>query len=201
MTDDALRCATAEEFAAWMEAHHSAAGEVWLALPKKGTGVASVTRSEALDVALCYGWIDGKAFSGGVPDGWWAQRFSPRRARSPWSKINCARVEELIATGRMRPAGLEQVEQAKADGRWAAAYAPPSTAEVPPELQAALDASPAAATAFAALSKSSRYQILLTLQKAKKAETRARRIAGYVERLEAGEPPHGPARSRTTSPG
>ncbi|WP_329088597.1 YdeI/OmpD-associated family protein [Streptosporangium sp. NBC_01469] len=178
------------EFAAWLEANHRTAEEVWVALPKRGTEVPSVTRSQALDVALCYGWIDGKAFSGNVPDGWWAQRFSPRRARSSWSKINFAKVEKLIAVGRMRSAGLEQIELAKADGRWAAAYASPSTAEVPPDLRAALDASPAAATAYAAFS----YQILLTIQKAKKAETRARRIAGYIERLEAGEPPHGPRR-------
>ncbi|MFF3315533.1 YdeI family protein [Streptomyces sp. NPDC003035] len=191
-TDDNLRCACVEEFAAWMEAHHEAADEVWLALPKKGTAVASVTRSEALAVALCYGWIDGKAFSGNVPDGWWAQRFSPRKRRSPWSKINRAKVEKLIAAGRMRPAGLAQIELAKADGRWAAAYAPQSTAEVPPDLRAALDASPAAAAAYEALSRSNRYQILLTVEKAVKAETRARRIAGYVDRLEAGDPPHGP---------
>src|SRR5207302_8335496 len=131
MTDNILRCATVDEFAAWLEANHPTATEVWLALPKKGTAVPSVSRSEALDVALCYGWIDGKAFSGNVSDGWWAQRFSPRRARSPWSKINCARVEQLIAKGRMRPAGLAQVEQARADGRWAAAIAPPSAAETP----------------------------------------------------------------------
>ncbi|MEU9860951.1 YdeI/OmpD-associated family protein [Streptomyces sp. NPDC047971] len=194
MTDDNLRCSTVEEFAAWMERHHEAADEVWLALPKKGTPVASVSRSEALDVALCYGWIDGKAFSGNVPDGWWAQRFSPRKRRSPWSKINCAKVEKLIAAGRMRPAGFAQIELAKADGRWAAAYAPQSTAEMPPDLRAALDASPGAATAYEALSRSGRYQILLNVEKAVKAETRARRIAGYVERLEAGDPPHGPRR-------
>jgi uncharacterized protein YdeI (YjbR/CyaY-like superfamily) len=192
MADDILHCASADEFAAWLEANHRTAGEIWLALPKKGTGVPSVTRSEALDVVLCYGWIDGKAFSGNMPDGWWSQRYSPRRSRSPWSKINCARVEELIAAGRMRSAGFEQIELAKADGRWAAAHDPPSTAETPPDLQAALEASPAAAAAFAALSKSNSYQILLTIQKAKKAETRARRIAGYIERLEAGESPHGP---------
>jgi uncharacterized protein YdeI (YjbR/CyaY-like superfamily) len=186
--------ASVEDFAAWMEANHATADEVWVPLPKKGTPVPSVTRGEALDVALCYGWIDGKAFSGDVPDGWWAQRFSPRRRRSPWSRINCARVGELIAAGLMRPAGLAQIEQAKADGRWAAAYAPQSTAEVTPELQAALDASPAAATAFAGLSRSSRYQILLTIAKAKKAETRERRIADYVDRLATGEPPHGPRR-------
>jgi uncharacterized protein YdeI (YjbR/CyaY-like superfamily) len=129
-----------------------------------------------------------------MPDGWWSQRFSPRRPRSPWSKINCARVEHLIAVGLMRPAGVEQIELAKADGRWAAAYAPQSTAEVSPELQAALDASPAAAAAFAALGKSSRYQLLLTLEKLKKPETKTHRIADYMDRLESGESPHGPRR-------
>lgn len=194
MTDDVLRCATAEEFAAWMEANHRTATEVWLALPKKGTDVPSVTRSEALDIALCYGWIDGKAYSGSTPDGWWAQRFSPRRPRSPWSRINCARAEALIAAGRMRPAGLEQVELAKADGRWDAAYAPPSTAQVPADLQAALDAAPAAAAAFAALSRSNRYLILLDIERARRPETRARRIARHVERLTAGEPSGGSRR-------
>jgi uncharacterized protein YdeI (YjbR/CyaY-like superfamily) len=195
MSQEVPGFASVEDFAAWMEANHATADEVWVPLPKKGTPVPSVTRGEALDVALCYGWIDGKAYSGDVPDGWWAQRFSPRRRRSPWSKINCARVEELIAAGLMRPAGLEQIEQAKADGRWAAAYAPQSTAEVTPELQAALDASPTAAAAFAKLSRSTRYQILLTIAKAKKAETRERRIADYVDRLATGEPPHGPRRN------
>lgn len=191
-TDDNLRCASVEEFTAWMEAHHATAEEVWLALPKKGTPVPSVTRSEALDVALCYGWIDGKAFSGNVPDGWWAQRFSPRKRRSPWSRINCAKVGKLESAGRMRPAGLVQVELAKADGRWAAAYAPQSTAEVPSDLRAALDAAPGAAAAFEALSRSNRYQILLQVEKAVRPETRARRIAGYVDRLAAGDPPQGP---------
>jgi uncharacterized protein YdeI (YjbR/CyaY-like superfamily) len=195
MTDDNLRFASAAEFTAWLEANHSIVDEVWLALPKKGNNVPSLTRSEALDVALCYGWIDGKAYSGNLPAGWWGQRFSPRRRRSPWSKINCARVDALIAAGRMRPAGLEQVQLAQADGRWAAAYAPQSTAQITPDLQAALDASPAAAAAFADLSKSSAYQILLTLSKLKKDETRTRRIADYIERLTAGESPHGPRRN------
>ena len=194
MSDEILRCATEDEFAAWLEANHRNATEVWLALPKKGTAVPSVTRSEALDVALCYGWIDGKAFSGNVPDGWWAQRFSPRRARSPWSQINVARVAQLTAAGRMRPAGLAQVEQAKADGRWAAAIAPPSEAETPPDLLAALDGTPAAAAAYAKLSRSIRYQILLNVERAKKPETRTRRIDMFVGRLAAGEPPLGPVR-------
>ncbi|MEU9607378.1 YdeI/OmpD-associated family protein [Streptomyces sp. NPDC048057] len=182
---------TVEDFTEWMEKHHRSAEEVWVALPKKGTPVTSINRTEALDVALCYGWIDGKAASANTPDGWWAQRFTPRRPRSPWSKINCAKVTELIDAGRMRPAGLEQIERAKEDGRWAAAYDPPSTAEVPDDLRQALDAVPAAATAFAALSKSNSYLILLNVQKAKRPETRQRRIAQYVERLAAGEPPHG----------
>ncbi|GAB4085407.1 YdeI/OmpD-associated family protein [Myceligenerans cantabricum] len=185
MGEGIVHCDTIDEFEQWMEENHETADEVWVALPKKGTDVASLTRSEALDVALCFGWIDGKAYSGHVPDGWWSQRFSPRRKRSPWSKINCGRVEELLAGGRMRPTGIAQVEQAKADGRWEAAYAPQSTAEVTPDLQAALDASPDATTAFDALSRSARYQILLDIQKAVKPETRARRIARHVERLAA----------------
>jgi uncharacterized protein YdeI (YjbR/CyaY-like superfamily) len=187
MTDNnALPFASAEEFAAWMEEHHTDAAEVWVALPKKGVDVPSVTRDGALEVALCYGWIDGKAYSGNMPEGWWSQRFSPRRPRSPWSKINCAKVERLITAGRMRPAGQAQIDLAKADGRWAAAYAPQSTAEVPAELRAALDAAPAAAAAFDALSRSVRYQFLLSLEKAKKPETRTRRIAAFVERLAEG---------------
>lgn len=195
MSGNILTCTTTDEFAEWLEKHHEEADEVWIALPKKGTNVPSITRDEALDVALCYGWIDGKAFSGNVPDGWWAQRFSPRRRRSPWSKINVGKVEGLIKAGRMRPAGFRQIELAKADGRWEAAYAPQSEAEVTPDLQAALDASPTATEAFDKLSRSNRYQILLNIQKAVKPETRARRIATYVERLANGEPPHGPRRS------
>ncbi|MFI8308352.1 YdeI family protein [Streptomyces sp. NPDC085927] len=196
MTDQPLVFATVDEFAQWMEEHHRTASEVWVALAKKGTDVPSVTRTESLDVALCYGWIDGKASSVGTPDGWWAQRFTPRRPRSSWSKVNCTKVEELIRTGRMRPAGLEQIELAKADGRWDAAYDPPSTAQMPEDLQKALAANPAAESAYAALSKSSSYLILLSLQKAKKPETKARRIAEYVSRLAAGEPPHPPRRTK-----
>jgi uncharacterized protein YdeI (YjbR/CyaY-like superfamily) len=177
------RFASADEFAAWLSANHDTAAEIWLALPKKGTAVASVTRPEAVDVALCYGWIDGKTTSSTMPDGWWAQRFTPRRPRSVWSKVNVAKVEALIAAGRMRPAGLAQVEAAKADGRWAAAYDSPRTAGVPADLRAALDAVPSAAAAFAALSATDRYQILLTLQNVKRSDTRVRRIAGYVETL------------------
>jgi uncharacterized protein YdeI (YjbR/CyaY-like superfamily) len=188
--------ASADEFAAYLAAHHETADEVWIAFPKKGTGVPSVTRSEALDVALCYGWIDGKATSQTTPEGWWAMRFTPRRRRSVWSKINRIKVEKLIREGRMQPAGQAQIDLAKADGRWDAAYDSPTRAEVTPELAAALAAEPAAAAAFAALSASSRYTILVTLQRLKKQETRERRIATYVARLAAGEPPHAPLTPR-----
>lgn len=148
MTDQPLAFAAVEEFEKWMEEHHETASEVWVALPKKGTDVPSITRSQALDVSLCYGWIDGKASSATTPDGWWAQRYTPRRPRSSWSKVNCAKVEELIRVGRMRPAGMEQIELARADGRWDAAYDPPSTAETPDDLRQALEANPAAAKAY-----------------------------------------------------
>jgi len=183
MVQEAARFGSVGEFSAWLSANHATAAEVWVALPKKGTAVASVTRAEALDVALCFGWIDGKTISSTMPEGWWAQRFTPRRPRSTWSKVNRVKVAELIAAGRMHAAGLAEIEAAKADGRWDAAYDSPRTAEVPADLRAALAAVPAAAAAFAALNGSERYLILLTLQKLKRAETRERRIARYVGEL------------------
>ena len=187
--DSAHTFASADEFEAWLEANHATATEVWISLPKRGTDATSISRGQALDVALCFGWIDGKATSQTTPEGWWALRFTPRSLRSRWSKINRVKVERLIREGRMRQAGLDQIQRAKADGRWDAAYDSPSRARVPDELQAALDANPAARTAFAALSASERYQILLSLQTAKRPQTRERRIAGYVERLAAGDSP------------
>lgn len=196
MSDEPHVFAGAEEFAQWLEEHHRTASLLWLAMPKKGVDAASVTRSEAVDVALCFGWIDGQASSARAPEGWWALRFSPRRPRSAWSKINCDKAEELIRAGRMRPAGLEQVERAKADGRWEAAYDPPSTARVPEDLQAALDADPAAANAYASLDKGGKYHILYSLQNIKRPETRARKIAEYAARLAAGDPPRPPQRRK-----
>src|SRR4029453_18813083 len=128
---------------------------------EEGTPVPSVTRPEAVDVALCYGWIDGKTTSSTMPDGWWAQRFTPRRPRSTWSKVNRIHVERLIAAGRMRPAGQRQVDLAKADGRWDPPYAPRSRAEVSPEFAAALAESPAAAKAFEALGSGARYSMIV----------------------------------------
>ncbi|GAA4891030.1 YdeI/OmpD-associated family protein [Streptomonospora salina] len=196
MTDEPRVFATAEDFADWLDEHHHSASSIWLAMPKKGTGAASVTRAQALDIALCFGWIDGQTSSARAPEGWWAQRFTPRRPRSAWSRINRDRAEELIAAGHMRPAGLEHVQRAKADGRWEAAYEPPSTARVPDDLQAALDADPAAARAYAALDKRGKYHILYSLQKVKRPRTRAHKIADYAARLAAGDPPRPPPRKK-----
>jgi uncharacterized protein YdeI (YjbR/CyaY-like superfamily) len=169
----------------WLEANNGTADGVWLKLAKKGSGVTTVTYAEAVEVALCHGWIDGQVAA--LDASFYLQRFTPRRARSPWSQINRGKVEQLVAAGRMRPAGLAAIEAAKADGRWDRAYAPPSQIEVPPELQAALDAEPAAAEAFAGLSKSMRYSILWRVHEAKRPETKARRIEKYVGQLARGE--------------
>jgi uncharacterized protein YdeI (YjbR/CyaY-like superfamily) len=180
-----LAFATAEEFEQWLEREHESAPGVWLRFPRKGTGEASLTYEEAVLVALCFGWIDGQARS--LDETAWLQRYTPRRKRSVWSQINRERVARLIEEGRMRAAGNAEVERAKADGRWDAAYAPPSTATVPPDLATALEASPAAAEAFAGLDSRNRYAILHRLATARKLETRARRIATFVAMLEQGE--------------
>ena len=180
--------ASAAEWEAWLREHHDTAPGVWIRFARKGSGTPSVTYLEALHAALCFGWIDGQAKS--VDDASYVQRFTPRRARSIWSKRNRGFAEALIAEGRMQPAGLREVERAKADGRWDAAYDAPSTATVPDDLQAALDASPRAAEFFATLNGQNRYAILHRIQTAKKPETRARRIAGFVAMLEAGERPY-----------
>jgi uncharacterized protein YdeI (YjbR/CyaY-like superfamily) len=158
---------------------------VWVRFAKKGSGIPSVTYAEALDAALCYGWIDGQSRS--VDETWYLQKFTPRRARSIWSKRNREKVAALIESGRMRPAGLAEIDRAKADGRWDAAYDGPAAATVPDDLQAALDANPAAADSFAGLNGQNRYAILHRVQTAVKPETRARRIAQFVEQLARGE--------------
>jgi uncharacterized protein YdeI (YjbR/CyaY-like superfamily) len=180
-----LRFADLAAIEQWYDAHADSAPGIWVQFAKVGSGETSVSRADALDVALCHGWIDGQAAS--LDDAWWLQRFTPRRKRSRWSQINCAKAEELIAEGRMRERGLAEVEAAKADGRWAAAYAGPRTAQVPPDLQAALDASPAAATFFPTLSSQNRYAILHRIGAVKRPETRARKIEQYVAMLAAGE--------------
>jgi len=182
---ETIAFASAEEWEAWLREHHDTTPGVWIRFAKQGSGVESVTYLEALQAALCFGWIDGQAR--GVDDASYVQRFTPRRARSIWSKRNRDFATALIEAGRMQPAGLREVERAKADGRWDAAYDAPSTATVPDDLQAALDASPAAAAFFATLNSQNRYAILHRIQTAKRPETRARRIEKFVTMLEAGE--------------
>jgi uncharacterized protein YdeI (YjbR/CyaY-like superfamily) len=169
----------------WLERNHERPDGIWLRFAKKGSGVPSVTYAEAVAVALAYGWIDAQVK--GLDERFYLQRFTPRRARSKWSKLNRAAAERMIAAGEMKPAGLREVERAKADGRWAAAYDSPSTATVPDDLRRELDAKPRAGATFDALTSSQRYSILYAIQDAKKPETRARRIAKFVAMLERGE--------------
>lgn len=180
-----LAFASQAEWEAWLDAEHRASDGVWIKFAKKGSGVGTVVYAEALDVALCYGWIDSQMQS--LDERFYVQKFTPRRARSKWSRINRDKIEELTKAGRMKPAGLAEVELAKADGRWEAAYASPSTVEVPPDLQRALDASPQAAEFWAGLNKANRYAIVYQLEDAKKPETRERRLAKFMAMLERGE--------------
>ena len=158
-----MKFASAADLEAWLEAHHAAEDELWIEFAKKGSGVPSVTYAEAVDLSLCFGWIDGLVRKS-EEEGFYRQRFTPRRARSRWSQINVGKAEGLIASGRMRPAGLAEVERAKADGRWAEAYASPSRMTVPDDLRAALDASPAASALFDDLDGNNRYAILYRVQ-------------------------------------
>jgi len=184
-----VKFTSAAVFEAWLAEHHATADEVWIEFAKKGSGVASVTYAEAVDAALCFGWIDGKVQKS-EEAGFYRQRFTPRRARSKWSQINRDKALALIESGRMQPAGLAEVSRAQADGRWEAAYAPPSKIEVPEDLRRALDASPAAAELFARLSATNRSAILYRVHDAKRPETRARRIREFVAMLERGKTLH-----------
>lgn len=180
-------------FRRWVQAHQTDQDGIWLKLAKKGSGVASVTYAEAVDVALCFGWIDGQSRS--LDDAFYTQRFTPRRPRSKWSKINIGKVAALVESGEMTALGLAEVDRAKADGRWAAAYDPPSSASVPDDLQAALEANPKAKASFSTITRTSRYSIIYQLGDAKRPETRQRRIEKFIADLAAGEQPHPPRRS------
>lgn len=180
-----LSFSSRQELEAWLAEHHASADELWIRFAKAGSGVPSVRSPEAIEIALCFGWIDGLRQA--VDETYFRQRYTPRRARSRWSKINRAKAEALIASGAMRPAGLAEVERAKADGRWEAAYDSPRNMRVPEDLQAELDRRPAAAAAFATLNSTNRYAILYRLHDAKKPETRARRLERFVTMLERGE--------------
>lgn len=183
---DAVFFADAAEFETWLDEHASTATHVWVRMAKKGTGVPSIDWTTAVDAALCFGWIDGIARR--VDDDWYVQRFTPRRARSVWSKINRERIERLTAAGRMRPAGLAEVDRAKADGRWDAAYDSPATAVVPDDLAAAL-AARGIAEVYAGLDSRNRFAILNRVQTAVRPETRARRIEQLTDALAQGRTP------------
>lgn len=172
----------------WLERNPQAAG-LWLKIAKKEAGVASVTYAEALEVALCHGWIDGQ--KKGFDAQFFLQRFTPRRPRSTWSKINVVKVEALVVAGRMRPAGLREVEAAKADGRWEAAYDGAKSMEVPPELARALAKNRKAKAFFDALDRTNRYAVCWRVQTAVKPETRRARVEKLVAMLASGEKIHG----------
>jgi uncharacterized protein YdeI (YjbR/CyaY-like superfamily) len=180
-----LQLASPEEWEKWLDAEHATSDGVWLKFAKKGSGVTTVVYAEALDVALCFGWIDSQVMT--LDERFYLQKFTPRRSKSKWSKINVEKIEALTKAGRMRPAGLEQVELAKADGRWGAAYSSPASMTEPPDLKKALKASPKAAEFWATLNKSNRYAAIYQLEDAKKPETRERRLAKFIAMFERGE--------------
>ena len=180
--------ASAGAWGAWLEENHATSDGLWLKFARKGSGIESVSFAEALIVALCYGWIDSQA--NGFDDHYWLQRFTPRRPRSKWSKRNRDQARRLIAEGRMKPAGLREIERARADGRWDAAYDPQSTATVPEDLRRELEKDIAAREFFATLDSANRYAILHRIQDARRPETRARRIEKYVAMLHEGKKLH-----------
>ncbi len=184
-----LAFADARAFDAWLETQGSSAPGLWLRVAKKGAPERTLAKAEAIDAALCHGWIDGQLNT--YDDHYWFIRFTPRKPRSRWSELNRSRATALLAEGRMRPAGVAQVEMAKSDGRWDVAYAPASTAEAPPDLAAALAASPKAAAFFASLKGANRYAVLYRIGAVKTPEARARKIARFVAMLERGETVHG----------
>ena len=183
-----LPFASKKKWADWLAKQHDKSAGVWLKIAKKDSEIPSVTYDEALDVALCYGWIDGQ--KKGFDDKYWLQKFTPRGSKSIWSKINTEKVERLIASGEMKPAGLKAIELAKQDGRWDAAYASQKNISVPEDFQAALNNNKKAKAFFATLNSVNRYAILFRIQTAKKPETRAKRIQQFVEMLERNEKIH-----------
>ncbi|HEX4208290.1 MAG TPA: YdeI/OmpD-associated family protein [Ktedonobacteraceae bacterium] len=172
---------TQQSWDVWLKEHHAETKGIWLKLAKKGTDIASVSYAEALECALCYGWIDGQKAA--FDEQYWLQKFTPRGPKSIWSKVNCDKVIALLASDRMQPAGIRQVELAKADGRWEAAYESQSKATIPDDFQKELDKNPKALEFFATLNSVNRYAILFRIQTAKKPETRSARIHKFIEML------------------
>lgn len=183
-----LLFANQKAWAAWLAKNHAGSAGVCLRIAKKGGGVKSVSYAEALETALCYGWIDGQKQS--YDDSTWLQKFTPRGAKSIWSKINREKAEQLLASGKMKGAGRKAIERAKQDGRWDKAYESQRTASIPADLQAELDNHPRAAEFFATLNSVNRYAILFRIHTAKKAETRAQRIEKFIQMLEKHEKIH-----------
>ncbi|HEU4706261.1 MAG TPA: YdeI/OmpD-associated family protein [Solirubrobacterales bacterium] len=184
-----LRFAGPAELEAWLEENHGRQQGIWLQIAKKRAKEPTVTYDEAVELGLCFGWIDSQMRR--FDEEHYIQRFTPRRPRGRWSRINREKAEAMIEAGKMRPAGLAEVEAARADGRWAAAYEGQRTAKVPPDLQKELDANPAAAESFASLDGANRYAIVYRLDEAKRPETRERRLRKFVAMLERGEKIHG----------
>jgi uncharacterized protein YdeI (YjbR/CyaY-like superfamily) len=172
----------------WLARQHDKSSGVWLQIAKKDTEIPSVTYEAALDVALCYGWIDGQKKS--FDDKYWLQKFTPRGPKSIWSKINTEKAERLMASGEMKPAGLKVIEAARQDGRWDAAYASQKNISIPEDFQAELDKNKIAKAFFATLKSAERYSFLFRIQNAKRPETRVKRIQQFVEMLEKGEKLH-----------
>jgi uncharacterized protein YdeI (YjbR/CyaY-like superfamily) len=177
--------ASAAEWEEWLEENHAVSPGLWIKMAKKDAGVESVRYPEVLESALCFGWIDGRREA--LDERHFLQRFTPRRPRSRWSRINRETADRLIAEGRMRPGGLAEVQRAESDGRWEKAYESQRSSTVPDDLQRELDARTKAKAFFAQLGSQNRYAILYRLHDAKKPETRARRLAKFVAMLEAGE--------------
>ena len=189
MTDyPILLFADQAEWSAWLAEHHATTRGIWLRLAKKTSTLRSLTYAEALDAALCFGWIDGQKKSFDAES--WLQKFTPRGRKSVWSKVNREHAERLIRTGAMRDAGLVAIEQAKGDGRWERAYDSQGSASMPEDFQSALDQHPEAKAFFATLNSRNRYAILWRIQTAAKSETRARRIEQFVAMLQRGETLH-----------
>jgi uncharacterized protein YdeI (YjbR/CyaY-like superfamily) len=178
---EVIAFADAAQFEAWLDKHVYQPAGVWLKIAKKGSGVASLTSDEAVDVGLCYGWISGQRKP--YDHVYYLQKYVPRRPRSRWSQVNVAKVEELTASGRMRPPGLAEVEAAKADGRWAAAYQSQRDATVPPDLAAALAANPRAAQAFDRLGRTEQYAVILKLLTARTDASRAAQLQREITTL------------------
>ncbi len=172
---------TQQNWERWLTEHHTETEGLWLKIAKKEAGISSVNYAEALESAICYGWIDGQKAS--FDDKYWLQKFTPRRAKSIWSKVNCSKALALIAEGRMQPAGIRQVELAQADGRWEAAYESQSKITIPDDFQRELDNNSKAQEFFTTLNSVNRYAILFRIQTAKKPETRSARISTFIEML------------------